>query len=309
MIPMNARRFVMSCEMELPRYLGNAHSWQNRIGYRLLRSNACRAILGLSEIACRQSREKFVGLGLPNIADKIQLFRGTLRKASSVPFRDRNMNGPLKLLFVGRNALRKGLIPTLNAIEELRSGGVDVRLTVVSSIDSSDDYIYDDAKELCREVRQQIEKRSWVVHHESAPNETVRRMMREHDLLILPTFDESLGWVLVEAGIEGCPSISTNIFAIPELIDDGETGRLLSLPLSANNRWYGLGQTDDAKRDAIRDSQSLLRRQIIESIDAIASNRDCLNRWGEAALEKMDNMFNRDRSTQQLRTIYDNACD
>jgi glycosyltransferase involved in cell wall biosynthesis len=40
---------------------------------------------------------------------------------------------------------------------------------------------------------------------------------------------------LVEAGYFGCPSISSRISAIPEIVEDGKTGVLLDAPLSIDS--------------------------------------------------------------------------
>ncbi len=309
MLPMNARRFVMSCEMELPRYLGVVQSWQQRMGHRLLASNSCRAILALSDIACRQGREKFESLGFPQISEKIQTFRGTISAPEAFVARDRDSREPIRLLFVGRNALRKGIVPTINAIQILRDGGVDVRLTLVTTLDVSDDYVFDSATSSIPELRSRIESSPWIMHIDRASNEAVRRWMGEHDAFVMPTFDESLGWVIVEAGMDGCPVITTDVFAIPELVDDGASGRLLSLPKNSSQRWPGLFLRGDEKRDCIAEATNSLTGQLVSALDSICRDRSVLNRWGQCARAKMMSMFDRDQATMRLQQIYDDACD
>ncbi len=50
--------------------------------------------------------------------------------------------------------------------------------------------------------------------------------------LIHPTTKDTMGMVLIEAGYFGCPSITTRLFGIPELVKDGETGWLLDVPVT-----------------------------------------------------------------------------
>ena len=307
MIPINAKRFVVSFEMELPRYLGAVHPWQNRLGQRLLSKTACKSILPLSEIACRHAKEKYRRLQMFEVAEKIRLFRGSLRPSSHAEVRRPNTDGPLRLLFVGRDALRKGILPTLDAIEEVRRGGVEVELTLVSSMQVSSDYVYRELAPSLDSLRDRIESTSWIRHISSSPNQEVRQLMYEHDALLLPTLDESLGWVIIEAALEGCPAVSTNIYAIPELVEDGVTGFLLDVPKNEDGRWTGLRMRGEMKSSALQLVQNDLKLKLAERIGDLASNRDRLHDVGVAARKKLLEMYDRQRAVRQLREAYEHA--
>lgn len=47
-----------------------------------------------------------------------------------------------------------------------------------------------------------------------------------------PTREDTNPLVLIEAAYFGCPSVTVNDFAIPELVVDGETGVLLPRPVT-----------------------------------------------------------------------------
>jgi glycosyltransferase involved in cell wall biosynthesis len=47
------------------------------------------------------------------------------------------------------------------------------------------------------------------------------------DLFVLPSRSESLGYVLLEAGMAGLPAIGTRVGGIPEILEDGVTGLLV----------------------------------------------------------------------------------
>jgi len=59
-----------------------------------------------------------------------------------------------------------------------------------------------------------------------------RALLADAFLLIHPTREDVNPLVLIEAAYFGCPSISVDDFAIPELVINGETGVLLQRPLS-----------------------------------------------------------------------------
>ena len=307
MLPINCRRFVVTSEMEIPRYLGRVRPWQTALGHRLLQSSACKGVLTLSQAACRQAQEKFKNLGLSSVADKITVFRGAVGDSSPRPVPAEQAQRPLRALFVGRNAFRKGLVPTLDAVDECRAGGVEIELTVVSSLDKTDDYIFHDVNASSSELRQRIADSPWIHHHDTVRNSDVRAMMRHHDVLVLPTLDESLGWVIVEAGMEECPTIATDVYAIPELIDDRQSGHLLRIPLNAEQRWVGLFSHQSAKTDAIHSVYASIRVQLVTALSEMATNLDKLAEQGQAARRKMLRLYGRAQASERLESIYSHA--
>ena len=58
-----------------------------------------------------------------------------------------------------------------------------------------------------------------------------RKLLSEAFLLLHPTREDTSPLVLTEAAYFGCPSISVNRFAIPELVIKGKTGILLDWPV------------------------------------------------------------------------------
>ena len=71
--------------------------------------------------------------------------------------------------------------------------------------------------------------------HTDIPAELVRfrNLLAGAFLLVHPTREDTNPLVLVEAAYFGCPSISVNDFAIPELVSNTETGILLERPVTA----------------------------------------------------------------------------
>ena len=67
-----------------------------------------------------------------------------------------------------------------------------------------------------------------------APDELqrFRELMANAFLLVHPTREDTNPLVLIEAAYFGCPSVSVNDFAIPELVVDAQTGLLLSRPIT-----------------------------------------------------------------------------
>jgi glycosyltransferase involved in cell wall biosynthesis len=56
----------------------------------------------------------------------------------------------------------------------------------------------------------------------------VPQFMSALDVLVLPSFAETYGLVIIEAMAMGCPVVATNAGGVPEIINDEETGLLVS---------------------------------------------------------------------------------
>lgn len=62
--------------------------------------------------------------------------------------------------------------------------------------------------------------------------EIAARYMANADVLVHPTYYDSFGMVALEALAHGLALVVTGIYALPELVDDGVNGRILTAPLS-----------------------------------------------------------------------------
>ncbi|MEL6247402.1 MAG: glycosyltransferase family 4 protein [Cyanobacteria bacterium J06648_16] len=308
MLPVNGPRFVTSFELEMPRYLESARLWQYRFGNRLMASDRCRGLLALSQIAGKLLKQQFCSLGMEEVARKIRVFRGAVLPSSSPEYEKTvPSSGPIKLLFVGGQAFRKGLIPTFKAVERLRHGGIEVELTVVSTL-APDEYVTTSYLEsTIEDWRRTLTETDWVTYHPALPNLVVRQLMRQHALLVFPSYDESLGWTVVEAGMEGTATIGTRMFAFPEMIDDGKTGRLIPLPLSEQSRWRGLDLDEDSREQARLADDLLIEQGLVEAIEKVALDRTLIHQWGQAAYRKMRSTYSPTVASQALSSIYAEA--
>ncbi len=67
-----------------------------------------------------------------------------------------------------------------------------------------------------------------------AERERLRALLADAFLLVHPTREDTSPLVLTEAAYFGCPAISTNGFAIPELVEHGRTGLLVEAPVTSD---------------------------------------------------------------------------
>ncbi|WP_081679007.1 glycosyltransferase family 4 protein [Methylobacter luteus] len=310
-IPLSNIPFVVSFENEIPRYLGSVYKWQESLGLSILNSNRCLAILALSDIAAALAREKMLNLGYPGIADKIRVFRGgvdvsSLGEENEISAIDLKCKRPLKMLFIGGDLFRKGLVPAYMAIKNLIEKGANINLTVVGRFKEGG-YVLRENSPSPLEWDKLLETSDWVTHYKSLPNKDVIKLMHDCDVLIFPSYDESLGWVIIEAALLGMPAITTNIFAIPELVKHNETGYVIDINLGRQNRWQGIWSHGTQLKAEIEVANENIREGVEKSISKLLNNPELIKIWGNAAKEYMNKLYNFERAANQLHDIYFNC--
>lgn len=117
--------------------------------------------------------------------------------------------GPLRVLFVGGLTQRKGLSYLFTAMRKI---GACATLTVVGRAGAGGD---------CPALRRELGRHR---HLPSLPPGAVLALMRQHDVLVLPSLFEGFGLVLTEAMSQGLPVIATPHTALPDLLARDEGG-------------------------------------------------------------------------------------
>ena len=153
----------------------------------------------------------------PNVWPKIHVIRCGIdldRFAFSPP----TVHAPTRILMTARVVAEKGFGVLFDAAAILKNSGFAFEITIVGD----------------GPARAELEQRVHQLGLEShvrwlglqAPA-AVLRCLRESDIFCLPSFAEGLPIVLLEAMAVGVPVVGTFLGGIPELVEDGRTGRLL----------------------------------------------------------------------------------
>ena len=133
-------------------------------------------------------------------------------------------SGALSLLFIGVNWQRKGGDIAIEAFDALRQRGIGVRMTVIGCTPPD------------RARRPEITVIPFLDKNDPAQ----RRVLSEHylasDIFLLPTRQECYGIVFCEAAAHGVPVVTTATGGVPDVVQDGVTGR--TLPEDADGTAY-----------------------------------------------------------------------
>lgn len=129
--------------------------------------------------------------------------------------KDRKPGGLLQIIFVGSLIPKKGLQDLIEALAE--PSFRNISLTIVG-----DGYYADDLKKLAQEKLSDVQ----VTWKGIAPPRVVAELMRESDILVLPSYTEGSPNVIKEAMACALPVIGTRVGGVPDLVSHSETGFL-----------------------------------------------------------------------------------
>lgn len=122
------------------------------------------------------------------------------------------------LLFVGRLAAVKGVPVLFDALALIRDLRPDLRLTLIG----------DGPERRTLESEAAAMGLSDIVHFAGyKTTDEVAGALRRADLLVLPSFAEGVPVVLMEAMASRVPVVVSQVAGIPELVEDGISGRLV----------------------------------------------------------------------------------
>jgi glycosyltransferase involved in cell wall biosynthesis len=126
---------------------------------------------------------------------------------------------PARLLAVGRLDVRKGHVLLVEALGRLVRAGLDARLTIVGEGPERGPL-----EHLARDlgVADRLELPGAV------GQDDIPAYFRDADIFSMPSFAEGVPTVLMEAMASGLPVVAPRIMGIPELVEDGVTGTLVT---------------------------------------------------------------------------------
>ena len=211
------------------------------------------------------------------------------------------LDGPIRFLFVGAAFFRKGGSEILEAFQEARrKNGHDLKLIIVSSL-SIDDYATKETKDDVARAKKFIdENKDWVEHHERLGNEQVIALMKSAHVGLLPTYADTYGYSVLEFQAAGCPVISTNVRALPEINND-EAGWVIGVP--KNRLGEAIYTTPEDRAEISRAIKSGLARAIAE----IMANRQVIHRKANASLKRIRDDHSPEQFARQLGELYRRA--
>lgn len=129
-----------------------------------------------------------------------------------------NYEKKIRILFLGSvSGIRKGVMTLINVIPKLISENNDLEFILCGSGDVELAY---------NNIKLQVNNNQ-VKYLKSVTSEELPKLLSKADIYVLPSYSEGLPYSIMEAMSCGLPIISTDVGCIPEIVKDGENGKLI----------------------------------------------------------------------------------
>lgn len=207
-----------------------------------------------------------------------------------------NNNGSLHFIFIGNDFFRKGGKESVDILEKY-VGKYSFHLTVVSNMGYGDG-VYHSTYEDALFYKQKMKEAEWITYYESLPNAEVLEKAKSAHIGLLPTFADTYGYSVLEMQACGCPVITTDIRALPE-INSNLYGWMCHLP---QNEYKGvLSQTEEERDNLV----SILQNQLkVVFEDVFKLSRQELIEKALLNVKRIEEEHNPDRYAQELKKIF-----
>lgn len=287
--------WIVTFETSVPRLYSNEHY---QYAMPALEAENCIAIIAMSEAALNIHNAKIKQL----YPDKYELLSKktfvlhpsqTLMKVEMSKF---NHIKPLKVIFVSNQFFLKGGEAIVAALEEFRKI-YPVELHIISRFSLSDNVTLHTQEDNER-MMDYLKSASWIKYYPGLPNDKVLDLMAECHLGVCLSFAETYGYVVLEMQAAGCPVVTTDIRAFPEINSD-EIGYIVHYPYR-NGRLPNTATKEDVKHITEE-----LKQQFFNVLESIAKDQGCsLAKKAFMAQYKIFNQHNTRRYGEQLAKIY-----
>lgn len=267
-----------------------------------LGSDQCKKLIAWSQNSVQIQKDYLSGLPpelSQPILDKLVCLYPPQRVLGEVkPARLPSHVEPLRFMMVGSAFFRKGGRELFEIFRKLyEQENLPIKLVVVSSLRMEPyaahetEFDFDWAKGVFDS------RPEWLEYYDSLPNERVLELLKSADVGLLPSWADTFGLSVLEAQASGCPVITTDIRAFPEM-NNTRVGWLIKVP--KNELGEGL-YTTESDRELFRRT---LREGLENVVREIVANPQMIAEKGSQALRKIREQHDPERYADALRLIY-----
>lgn len=274
----------------------------NKKAFELLRKDSCKALIAISEANKNiqlQIMEAFDIEGREEIAKKIKVLhppQPVLITKEEAERKFDKVNECVEIIFVGGKFFRKGGAEIVDSLMKLAGHKQKFHLTVISSLDYGDDVSKSTYEDMLR-YKQILTSSDRITYYERLPNPEVLELCKKAHVGLLPTMADTYGYSVLEMQSCGCPVITTDIRALPEMNNE-KCGYLINVPKAPSTEaLYGTDEELAQLKQAIFDG-------LYSAFSEILDNPEKLREKSEASIEKIKNDHSPEKYGQRLAEIY-----
>ena len=207
----------------------------------------------------------------------------------------------LKFIFVGRDFFRKGGYECVKAFTEIVNQGFDAELIVISQLTTYDYPNPAPKKNLEHAIKLIEDSQGKIKFYPEISNTEVLTLIKNSHVGLLPTYNDSYGYSVLEFFSCGCPVITTSILALSE-INHQDRGWLIDMPLFETD--YPMKIIDRSSPDKVKNVSNLLTELLVNVLSSILKDRSQLNSKAIAALKYIETNHSSVKNIKILEQTY-----
>lgn len=239
---------------------------------------------------------------------------GLLKKKSTVIYpgvrRPSNLSNIMQARFSGQSRetsllfggdfFRKGGAHVVDAFERAQRIVPNIRLRLCC--DERLDFNTSDIALRSNYLRR-IKENPGITLGRVARQEMIDSVLPTSDIYVLPTYAEAFGFALLEAMAYGIPVISTNHFAIPEIVSDNINGLLINVSQYDCNKMFPGYFVRKIPHDFHEFMSESVFNKIMELLDSGRRRSD----MGLAGIEISQSKFSLEHRNELMREVYEDS--
>jgi len=308
-VAITRRKWLATFETELPRVLPVAgvakqdNPELKRLIPHVLKDN-CFGLIAISEATLNIQMKLFQHK--PDIAKRMRAKTVVLHPPQKLFCQQKMPRSPgkLRLVFAGGEFYRKGgaevVLAITQLLDEKKIDESQLEVQLIGDLTKRHNIAhrqYQDNEEFYRSIENRIQRYRCFKHQTRMDNAALMALFRHSDVGLLPTWQETYGFSVLEMQSSGCPVITSNVRALPEINPPG-AGWCIGGALN-DDREYGISSVTE--KDHLRQALiNALKRTLMDIIEdpTIAHEK------GEGAITRIREQHCPLRYIHQLNDIY-----
>lgn len=305
-IPLTNKPWVATFESALPRSIGRGGRWFARATRERLLRDECRALLPISRYALGIFTHQHDGW--PGLSDALEKAQVLYPAVACPPVEPKQLQDrPLRLAFVGNDFAQKGGVVALRAVQEADRRGIPVHLDVVSALNIGT--FADAGGRSAYAADLKLLELPNVTFHGRVSRSRVMGILHAADVQVLATLDDTFGFSVLEGLAVGTPAITTDVCALPEMVQDGRNGYTLPMEKTPTGQWTGLFGSRSGYGRLLEDTYTRLALGVVDRIEELLRSPALYHQMSSAALDTARARHSVREHTAFLDELYDRVAD
>ena len=295
--------WVSTSEGIMPRMFGItkyglcANAWK-RYTYELTAGKQCKALFFLCQDTydneLHQLRQDYSGAYYHDILPKAKILHPPQRiniAQEELEEKSDSAEKCLELMFVGSMFWVKGGKEAVEALEPFGTK-YPLHLTIVSDLNVLRAEKYGYTKKDYQTCVQMLHRnRNWITVYNKLPNRQVLKLMAKSHIGLLPSYADSYGFSVLEFQASGCPVITTDHRAFPE-INPLDCGWMTQI---------------ERKHNSIQERQEDNRAQLSRIMESILTHPEQIKEKAQNSMNRIRKQHDPQRHAEALFTEYQKA--